>query len=402
MKHDALLGSLSISQFLQDYWQKKPLFIPDAIQDYHCPITAEELAGLACEEDVESRIVREQQQAPLWECFYGPFSEQQFEQLPETHWTLLVQECNKYFHELALLLDRFNFIPNWRVDDVMVSYAPEHGSVGPHLDQYDVFLIQAEGTRRWQINTRTYDNNDFIDDIDLQILKSFEAEQEWVVKPGDILYLPPGVSHYGVALEDCITISIGFRAPSYSDLLSSYTEQLISQLDGLGESAEAIRYKDPDLVLQDFSGELNQATINKIKQLLQNQFNRFDQLEYWFGRFATEPKHEPLPPLDPHINRTLFLNNLQAKGELYRSEYSRFVYIDQTHTQCLFIDGLDYPISSEQIPLVRFLCNQRHYSIDELEPYLKMDNTLELLLLLFNNTKLYFEDETFDTDNPME
>ncbi len=142
-----LLGGLSAEEFLQQYWQKKPLLIRQAIPDYSTPLSPDELAGLACEQEVESRLILEKDADTPWQLEHGPFTETRFSQLPATHWTLLIQKVNQLLPQLAELLDQFNFIPNWRIDDVMVSYAPEAGSVGPHVDQYDVFLLQGLGIK---------------------------------------------------------------------------------------------------------------------------------------------------------------------------------------------------------------------------------------------------------------
>lgn len=192
--NNPLFGDITVEEFLADYWQKKPLLVRQAIPDYRSPISADELAGLACQENVESRIVLEKDRLAPWSVLHGPFYESDFSTLPDTHWTLLVQECNQHVPELALLLDSFNFIPNWRVDDIMVSYAVEHGSVGPHTDQYDVFLLQAEGTRHWKINRSLDKDAAYLEDTELRILNNFESEQDWILEPGDMLYLPPGVN----------------------------------------------------------------------------------------------------------------------------------------------------------------------------------------------------------------
>jgi 50S ribosomal protein L16 3-hydroxylase len=254
------LGNLTADEFLRDYWQKQPLLIRNAFENFKSPLTPDELAGLACEEEVESRIILEKDGDKPWQCRYGPFQEQEFEKLPATHWTLLVQECNKHHQDIALLLERFNFIPNWRIDDVMVSYAPQHGSVGPHIDQYDVFLLQGLGRRRWQINAQAVHENDFIPDLDLRILKHFTPDEEWILQPGDMLYLPPGVAHYGVALEECITLSVGLRAPSYADLIGSFIEYQLSHLDS---DLFAPRYSDPELKRQQHPGEISNEILKK-------------------------------------------------------------------------------------------------------------------------------------------
>ncbi|KPJ92040.1 MAG: hypothetical protein AMJ53_10200 [Gammaproteobacteria bacterium SG8_11] len=385
------LGNLTAEEFLRDYWQKQPLLIRDAVAQYQSPLTPDELAGLACEEDVESRIVLEKDGSRPWECRHGPFQENEFAKLPETHWTLLIQECNKHLLDIALLVDKFSFIPNWRIDDVMVSYAPAHGSVGPHVDQYDVFLLQGLGRRRWQIHTQPVDESDFIPDLDLRILKQFVADEEWVLNPGDMLYLPPGVAHYGVAMEDCITLSIGFRAPSYAELISSFVEYKLMHLDS---DFFAPRYSDPDLLKQQHPGEIPPATLAKIHNLIQNELNQTEAIERWFARFATEPKHAPMDPLLPEITVAKFLETFQHFGVLYRSEYSRFSFIKLNEDDIfLYIDGNEIKLTEPLQDLAVLICDNRQYSYTTLAEYLKDTATAEFFTSLTNEGKLWFAEE---------
>lgn len=385
-----LLGGLSPQQFLSSYWQKQPLFVANAIPEFESPIDPDELAGLACEEDVESRIIVERDGLHPWELRHGPFSELDFSELPATHWTLLVQECNKYVAELAQILEWFNFIPNWRVDDVMVSYAPEQGSVGPHLDQYDVFLIQAMGTRRWQIDTRADQATDLIPDLDLRILQQFSAEQEWTVKPGDILYLPPGVAHYGVALEDCITLSVGFRAPAHQDLITSFVDYL-----GTHINHNELRYADPDLKLQKHPGEITPEDVAKIGEIIRQQLLHMEQLPQWFGHYITSPKNVPEDlSLQETVDTTAFLEKLFLIKSLHRSEYSRFAFVKQDAQHILmFIDGEGKRLSGKQAELAMLICDQRQYPVSELTAYLEYPACVEQLIALTNAGILYFPED---------
>jgi 50S ribosomal protein L16 3-hydroxylase len=385
------LGALNADEFLRDYWQKQPLLIRDAIADFQCPLSPDELAGLACDDDVESRIVLEKDGSKPWECRNGPFEENAFAKLPPSHWTLLIQECNKHVLDIALLLDRFNFIPNWRVDDVMVSYAPIDGSVGPHVDQYDVFLIQGLGQRRWQIHTQPVDDNDFIPDLDLRILKHFVAEEEWILNPGDMLYLPPGVAHYGVALEDCLTLSVGFRAPSYAELISSFVEYQISHLDN---DLFAPRYRDPELQLQQHPGEISPGILSKIHNLINNELNQTKTIERWFASFVTEPKHAPLDPIYPEITPQQFLQDFKRLGVLYRSEYSRFSFIRLSEDEVsLYIDGDETTLTSPLQDLAPMICDQRQYEYATLAKQFKIPAIAEFFTRLTNAGKLWFAEE---------
>lgn len=237
------LGEMPIEMFLDEYWQQKPLLIRQAFSNFQSPLSADELAGLACDTDT-ARIVLEKGGKRPWELRSGPFRHKEFAKLPATHWTLLVNDVEKLVPELEDFLEPFRFIPDWRIDDLMISYAVDGGSVGPHVDAYDVFLLQAQGERHWQINTAAVAEDNFLPDVDLRILREFSAETEWTLQPGDMLYLPPNVAHYGVARGECMTYSIGFRAPSQADLL----EDLLGDL--LEQAALQTRYSDPKRRLQ--------------------------------------------------------------------------------------------------------------------------------------------------------
>src|SRR3990170_7562789 len=207
-----------IAGFLTDFWQKRPLLIRSPWRAWNNPLAPDELAGLACESDVESRLVT--QLPDTWELEHGPLSGTRFAQLGKQPWTLLVQAVDHHVPAVAALLEPFRFIPNWRIDDVMVSYAVEGGGVGPHFDQYDVFLVQGLGRRRWQLGRLCDHATELLPHDDLRLLASFEPTDEWILEPGDILYVPPRVAHNGIAVsDDCMTYSIGFRAPSRRELI---------------------------------------------------------------------------------------------------------------------------------------------------------------------------------------
>ena len=381
-----LLGERSAETFLRDYWQKRPLLIRGALPNFQSPITPDELAGLSCEEDVESRLILERAGATPWSVEHGPIDESRFSELPETLWTLLVQECNRYVPELAALLDQFNFIPNWRVDDVMASYAPAQGSVGPHTDQYDVFLIQALGTRRWQISQTPVDENNLISDLDLCIMRDFNASEEWILQPGDMLYLPPGVAHHGVALEDCITLSVGFRAPSHAELLTSFADHISSQLDS------SQRYGDADLSLQKSSGEISPVALKRVQEILRSKLKDDNAINQWFGEFITEAKNpQDITGEVEKISTKQFLQYFEQAGELFRNDELRFAYIDTGDTTILFIDGQAYPLGTKQAFASPLLCDQHSVTYSQLEIALKQNTFANLLTTMYNQNYVYFE-----------
>lgn len=206
---------LDLEIFLNEYWQKKPFLIRNPWGAWSNPLEPAELAGLACEESVEARIVT--QRNGRWAVEHGPFTEARFGQPDAGPWTLLVQAVDHHVPDVAALIDPFRFMPNWRIDDVMVSYATDGGGVGPHFDQYDVFLIQGAGQRRWRVGGSCDQATALLPHDDLGLMEEFEATDEWTLNPGDILYVPPRIAHEGTAIgDDCMTYSIGFRAPAAS------------------------------------------------------------------------------------------------------------------------------------------------------------------------------------------
>ncbi|RZV48886.1 MAG: cupin domain-containing protein, partial [Pseudomonadales bacterium] len=348
MKPQAL-GGMSVDVFLAEYWQKKPLLIRDALKNVQAPLDADSLAGLACEEDIESRLII--QRGEQWQLQHGPFEEAAFSGLPASHWTLLVQAVDHWVPEAAAFLEQFNFIPRWRIDDLMMSYASDGGGVGPHYDNYDVFLAQVSGQRKWEIGGKHNDSSKLVEGLPLKILASFEAEQSWVLNPGDILYLPPGVSHNGVAQGgDCISCSVGFRAPSHAEMLREFSEYLAQRL------SESDRYSDTDLVLQDNAGEITPIALAKIQQIFSHYLTDEQAIADWFGRYVTESKYEHAGASGDEISIAALGEHLAAGGRLARNEGSRFAYIGEGSGAAMFVDGERIDISMANQQLVELVC----------------------------------------------
>lgn len=380
-----LLGGLRPDEFLKDYWQKKPLLIRGALPDFASVIAADELAGLACEEHVESRLVQERGERP-WQLRRGPFAEEDFLALPATHWTLLVQEANKHLPELAELIGYFDFIPSCLLDDVMISFAPDQGTVGPHYDYYDVFLLQVEGQKRWRINTQPIVEDNYIPGIDLRIMKSFEAEHDWLLEPGDMLYLPPGVAHYGIALGESITYSVGYRALGHAELLASYLEDQIGKLP-------AHRYLDTaGLKRAPHSGEIDAEMIARVAHLIRTLPMTETAIARWFGGFITEPKGcAELLSHDHTLTPAQWLKQLKQGATLKRSEYSRFNFVRGANPEAwLYIDGEEYPTAAA---LAELLCDRHQFHWDDLAAMLADGSTADFLCALYNHGKLYFSDD---------
>ncbi len=277
------LQAFDSEDFIKNYWQKKPRLYKQAFADFKSPISPEELAGLACEEEVYSRMVLEKGDEGPWQPRYGPFTESDFLSLPESHYSFLVSECEKWIPEFAELLKSFRFIPRWRVDDVMVSYAPTGGSVGPHTDEYDVFLIQIYGHRNWKYTNQRVDNPALLPGLDLAIMQDFKADQDHILEPGDMLYLPPGVAHHGIAVDSCMTCSVGFRAPTATEVLESFTHEIDKNDLGLK------RYDDADLQTNRHFAEITPQEISRFRTMVSDLLEQ--PTELWLdsvGKLLTD------------------------------------------------------------------------------------------------------------------
>ena len=383
---------LSADEFLRVYWQKKPLLIRNAFPGVKTPVSAEELAGLACETEVNSRLVIEKDAERPWSVQYGPFDESDFQKLPSSHWTLLVSDVEKLIPETQFIKQAFSFIPDWRIDDLMFSYAPEAGSVGPHVDAYDVFLLQTQGRRRWQISSNYTES--FLDNTDLKILSEFSHEQEWILEPGDMLYLPPGVAHHGVALDDCITCSIGFRAPSARALVSEYAEALANTL------ADDIRYTDPDLEPQEHSAEISPASLEKIRAMLLEQLVIDDDfIKHWFGDYMTDIRSNALlidqsdTAADDCVHTVSdykkLLTLLTKTRQLSQHPASRILYIRDKDTALVFANGEHYATS---LKFAETLCQHRSMNIDVIMNTATSGQDQHALTELYNKGCLYISD----------
>ena len=310
-------------RFLADYWQQRPLLIRGAFPDFVSPIDGNDLAGVACEEGALARLVRHDRRRDRWQVTSGPFTAADFVRLPKRDWTLLVQDCDKWFEEVGALLAQFRFVPSWRIDDVMVSYAVPGGSVGAHVDQYDVFLLQAHGRRRWQLDNSQNAPTAFRTDVELKLLERFEPTHEWVLEPGDMLYLPPGVPHHGVAEDECLTFSIGMRAPSLAELAIEYVEHVESRLP------DELRFRDATRTPPASPSELSASELQRLRREVERALELDDAAFAAFAaRFLSRYRSAAMPPASPKQAFTMAtLATRLARGEaLVRNPWSRYVF----------------------------------------------------------------------------
>ena len=370
--------------FLRDYWQKKPLLIKNAFASWNNPLEPDELAGLACEEDVEARLIT--QAGNNWKLEHGPFPESRFSKLAKTQWTLLVQAVDHYVPEVAELIEPFRFVPNWRIDDVMVSYAADEGGVGPHYDQYDVFLIQGLGKRRWQIGQLCDHTAELLPHDELRLLANFEAADEWILEPGDILYVPPRIAHNGVAIgDDCMTYSIGFRAPGQSELIAHWCDHLLADMH------DDNRYSDPNLSTQKNPGEISAQAIEQLHTMITGKMFDSDAFARWFGQYNTTRKYpdmdwQPEEPIEIDELNELLSDNFP----LLRNPASRFSFIRKNDSLLLFVDGQCFECSGESAAIAERLCAMDR--IDLAKNMLKSAAALTLLVALFNQGSIGFDE----------
>lgn len=347
-----LLNQLTPAQFLAEYWQKKPLLIRQAIPNFSGLLDPNDLAGLACEDQVQSRLV--QFNKGQWQVTHGPMTEKTFSRLPEKNWTLLVQGVNNYLPEAADLLGQFSFIPHARLDDLMVSYAPDGGGVGPHLDSYDVFLLQGSGKRHWKISAQT----DFtlIEDAPLRILKNFETEQEWVLEAGDMLYLPPQIAHWGVAVgDDCTTYSIGFRAPKAQELAHEFMHFMQDQIQ-----LEGI-YQDPDLTLQAHPAEISSQMVSKVGQTLNAITWNEALVGRFLGHYLTDPKPHIVFEPPRKLSLKVFSQRL-SQTTLHLALASQMLFWQEL----FYLNGDVLTVSTVLTPHLTTLADQRYLDCNTL------------------------------------
>jgi 50S ribosomal protein L16 3-hydroxylase len=334
---------MSATQFLRDYWQKRPLLIRNAFPDFEAPIEPNDLAGLACEEGALARLIIHDEKRDRWTVKNGPFDEAEFGKTPKRDWTLLVQDVDKWDADVAALLDHFAFLPSWRLDDIMISYAEDGGGVGAHVDQYDVFLLQGIGERHWAISDDPDAPLEFRNDVELKQLKFFEPTHEWLLEPGDMLYLPPGVPHDGVAIGNCMTISIGMRAPSQAELTGDLADFLAERMP------EELRYTDADLTPAKRAGEIDTAALNRLRQALPfaASLDR-DLLADWFGRFITRYRNAQMAAAPPKATTEAALDKaLDSGATLVRHPYARMAWVKGKKDATLYVSGHAYECSAD-------------------------------------------------------
>ncbi len=344
----SMLGGLTVNEFLRDYWQKKPLLVRKAFPTFNGLLGPQQLIDLACGESVQARLVT--QKGGKFTLQHAPFEPEDFANLGKSKWSVLVQGVNHFLPSAAELVKHFSFIPHTRLDDLMVSYAPKGGGVGPHFDCYDVFLVQGLGHRRWQISTQ--EDRTLIEGAPLRILKDFKVEQEWVMEAGDLLYLPPQCAHNGIAEDDCMTYSIGFRAPYYQELAEQFLVYLQDriEIDGM--------YEDPDLKTQAHPSEISAAMLRQVEQAIkQVRWDRED-IANFLGSYLSEPKpHIYFDAPEQPLSLAKFRQAAGKRGLMLDLKSQMLC-----HAGWIFMNGDSLRANERDYPVLRSLADRRELS----------------------------------------
>ena len=352
-----LLGGLTPAQFMRRHWHKKPLLVRQAIPNFQPPVLRPEMFALAAQESVESRLV--QQIKGGWKLRHGPFARRSLPAMSQREWTLLVQGVDLHNDAVHQLMQQFRFVPEARLDDLMISYATDGGGVGPHFDSYDVFLLQAHGRRRWRIGRQK--DLTLKEGIPLKVLAEFEPEEEFVLEPGDMLYLPPRYAHDGIAEGECMTYSIGFRAPARAELAQ---ELLVRLSEDAAEDEQVQMYSDAKQEAVAEPGAIPAELQAFAKEALERALSQPLALERALGEYLTEPK--------PNV--WFEASDGGAMLEAVRLDRRTRMMYDAQH---IFINGESYRAGGKDATLMRRLANQRYLSAKDIQR--ASDEALELL-----------------------
>ncbi|MGR0304270.1 JmjC domain-containing protein [Acinetobacter beijerinckii] len=374
-----VLGGITAEEFLNEYWQKKPLLVRNALPEIIGLLEPEDVQELALEEDVTARLIRQKNKNPNeWHVKSSPLTKGDFQKLPNL-WTILVQAVDHYSFDIAELWKKFPFIPQWRRDDIMVSYAPKGGSVGKHFDFYDVFLVQGHGHRRWQLGQMCNESTEFLPDQPLKLLAEIDVHFDEVLAPGDLIYVPPGLAHYGVAEDDCLTFSFGFRMPNLSEMIDQVSDKF----------AENDYLKNPllDIARQQTEnlGEINSTEFSYLKTELLNYLSKAPEFDAAIMSYMSESNYPNSIPEPEEIEANDLLEVVGTGYQLILEPASRLLYRNQDGILDFWANGENICISESFASTLKQIADGKVLMFDE---NLNQDENLEDIALLLNNAIL--------------
>ncbi|MDV5170466.1 cupin domain-containing protein [Photobacterium rosenbergii] len=365
--------TFSFEAFLAEFWQKKPTIIKQGFKDFSDPISPDELAGLAMEEDVDSRYIAKH--GDDWEVKHGPLS---FDNVPEDNWSFVVQAANHWHEGAARLVTPFRQLPNWLFDDLMVSYSAPGGGVGAHIDQYDVFIVQGSGKRRWRVGPKQGNYEEEFGHPALRQIKSFEPIIDEILEPGDILYIPPGFPHDGIAIETSMSFSIGFRSPKKQELLSSFADFVIANEVG------DVHYHNPDLPARNTPGAILASEFADMEAMMRSLLDHPEMMKQWMGEHLSHSRHElDIIAAEPPWQAAEVYQFLESGEVLKRLGGLRaFYYPEQPNI--LFINGESYELPEECGTAASYLCDAEAISQGMLGKLMDHPAFIALLTQLVN------------------
>jgi 50S ribosomal protein L16 3-hydroxylase len=369
--------------FLANYWQKKPLYIPQLIPGFQDPISPEELAGLAMETDCESRLL-EGTEPDSWELSQGPFAESRFTALPNDGWTLLVQAVDQWNEPVFDLKQLFQFLPQWRIEDVMVSFAANGAGVGPHFDYYDVFLVQGSGTRNWQVGPKYSSKSALKNCSGLSILEEFEAVADYTLQAGDALYVPPQYAHWGKSQQRSMCYSIGCRAPSTAEILEGYSDSVIDRCE------PEDRYTDPTAQVAKRRGEIDTQSVSNSFNSLMKTLDNKENYYRWFGQFATRPKiqNSISGPEQPYDEAEVLAELADSVIAINPSSRFSFLELEPSGKTLLFVDGESIELAPQLAWYAHSLCQAPEISKQDMKKISQAPESLKHTLKLLNQGSL--------------
>ncbi|TMM46359.1 cupin domain-containing protein [Colwellia ponticola] len=373
------LNQMTQQQFLDEYWQKKPVVIRQGFKDFVDPIAADELAGLAMEEQIESRLVHKKD--GQWQADFGPF--ESYEHLGSENWSLVIQALDNFSEEAAEIIEAFRFIPHWRLDDLMASFAMPGGSVGPHKDNYDTFICQGSGKRHWRVGDNGA-HEEFAAHEALLHVKPFESIIDVELEPGDILYIPPGFPHEGISVDVSMSFSVGFRGNSAVSVLSAFADHLIDSEQGTQ------LLTDPDRKVVSRSGEVTNNDYASIKAQVQCLLDDDTSFKAFTGQFLTAAKHELDILLPDEPFGLTEVSNLLNSHAIKRLGGLRAFYFEDTIEQGVcYINGSELVFSAEIANGVKLLCDNVMLTPDDLSDWSHNAAFVELATELLNQGYWY-------------
>ncbi|MFA2962109.1 cupin domain-containing protein [Acinetobacter pittii] len=353
-----VLGGITAEQFLAEYWQKKPLLVRNGLPEIIGLLQPQDVQELALEEHASARLIRQKDKNPNeWHVKSSPLTKGDFQKLPKL-WSILVQAVDHYSFDLSELWKKFPFIPQWRRDDIMVSYAPKGGSVGKHFDFYDVFLVQGHGHRRWQLGQMCDVNTTFVPNQPLKLLPEIDVQFDEVLAPGDLLYVPPGMAHYGVAEDDCLTFSFGFRMPNVAGMMERISDQFSANILLQNPVVDIARKQMSQI------GEINSTELSYLKDLVLAQLQDSTALDAAIMSYMSEPKYPDNIPEPDEIEADDLQEILHEGYEVLLEPASRLLYTESDGILSFWGNGEALCIAETFAPKLKAIADGESLAFD--------------------------------------